>query len=70
MLLLVGQDILHTVDHTAADFQEDWSPAYGTPALQGALRDIPSLGQLLLVDVVTVEFGVVHGFGSSALFSP
>ena len=68
MLLLVGQNILHPVNHTSTDFQEDRSPANRSPALQGALRDIPSLGQLLLIDVVTDEFGVVHGFAPLRCF--
>ena len=62
MLLLVGQNVFHPVDHAATDFKEERLPANGTPTFQSPLGKIPAISELLLIDVVAGEFWMVHGF--------
>lgn len=68
MLLLVGQDIFHPADDAATDFTEERSPADGAPTLHSPLGEIPVVGELLLIDVVTGEFWMVLRFAPRRCF--
>jgi len=62
MLLLVGQDVFHPVNDTATDFKEERPPSNDAPTLQSPLGEVSAVSELLLIDVVTGEFWMVHGF--------
>jgi hypothetical protein len=68
VLILVGQDVFHPVNHTATDFKEKRPPANGPPTFQSSLGKVPSVSELLLIDVIAGEFGMVHGFAPLRCF--
>ena len=68
MLLLIGQNVFHPVNHATTNFKEERPPANGPPTFQSPFGKVAAVSELLLIDVVAGEFWMVHGFAPLRCF--